>query len=207
VRPPPAGGDLGAQRALAAGLDGTVRRLAEDREVGGEPVAVVALDASEAVARGLDLLAVVEDEGEVVARVRQGGSEVGEHGVARLHVRGAAAVQPRTVAPAGHVVGDRHGVDVPGQQHAPLPAHVGARQHGIAGSQHLQVRGLRPQGVLQRGGERPLVTGHAGHVDERGTEVDGIGKEIKRRHGGNATGPAPPARRIGTRWLAVSVAV
>ena len=54
--------DLDPQRALAAGLDRAVGRLAEEGEVGVEPVAVLALDPAEPVAGGLHLLAVVEDE-------------------------------------------------------------------------------------------------------------------------------------------------
>ena len=66
MRAPAGGADLDAQRALAAGLDLAVGGLAEQREVRGQPVGQVALDPAEPVARGLDLLVVVEHERQVV---------------------------------------------------------------------------------------------------------------------------------------------
>ena len=71
VRAAAGGADLDPQRALAAGLDQAVGRLAEHGEVGGEPVGQLALDAAEPVARGLDLLAVVEHERQVVRGARR----------------------------------------------------------------------------------------------------------------------------------------
>ena len=66
------------------------RRRASSGSLAGEP--------AQAVAGGLDLLAVVEDPGQVDARVeRAGADQVGDpqqHRDAGLHVRGAAAVQP-----------------------------------------------------------------------------------------------------------------
>ena len=54
--------DLRPQRALAARLHRAAGRLAQEREVGVQPVAVLALDPAEPVAGGLHLLAVVEHD-------------------------------------------------------------------------------------------------------------------------------------------------
>jgi hypothetical protein len=117
---------------------------------------------------------------------------VGDHRVARLHVGGAAAVQHVSLAPARQVVRDRDGVDVPGQQHPTFAAELGPGEHGIAGAQQLQVRRLRPQGILQRVGEGGLVAGDAGDVDERGAQVDRIGGEVEADHTPTLPSHAPP---------------
>src|SRR5690606_19095550 len=53
--------DVGADRALAAALDGPAGGLNQHSKVGGEPDGVLFRDALEAVQLGRDLLAVVED--------------------------------------------------------------------------------------------------------------------------------------------------
>src|SRR5690606_27135787 len=68
--------DVGAERALAAALDHPVGRLHEHGEVGRQPVGVLARHPGEAVARGLDLLAVVEDVRDVAHRVGHRGGEL-----------------------------------------------------------------------------------------------------------------------------------
>ena len=54
-----------AQRAVAAAFDVGGGGLAQEGEVAGEPLRVVALDASQAVEVGGDFLVVVEDPGDV----------------------------------------------------------------------------------------------------------------------------------------------
>ena len=98
VRPPAPGGDLRAQRALAAGLDLAGGRLEQDREV-ARPASPGGSRATRPrpFLRRLDLLVVVEDQGQ---RASAGAGQRGQpqqHRHAGLHVRGAAAVEPVAV--------------------------------------------------------------------------------------------------------------
>ena len=196
MRPPTAGGDLRTQRALAARLDRAVGRLAEDREVGGEPVRVLALDAAEPVALGLDLLAVVEHERQVVARLGEGRGQVGDDGVAGLHVRRAAPVEQ--VSPSRRL-GRLSAIGTvsmwPASSTRRSRPRSRASQHGVARAQHLQRRGLRPQRRLQGIGQRRLLPRDAGHVDEGGAEVDGVRGEVEfGGHPADATCRRPGSR-------------
>ena len=87
------GADDDAQRALAAGLDESAGRFAEDRDVGVQPVGQFAFDAAQTVCGGLDFLAVVHHQRDVVRWLGDRRGQMQEHRVARLHVRRAAAVQ------------------------------------------------------------------------------------------------------------------
>ena len=140
VRPGARGPDDDADGALAARLDVAAGRLAEDGDVGAQPVGQFALDAAEPVGAGLDLLAVVHHQRDVVRGFGDGGGQVQEHRVARLHVGGAAAVQFAADEPARQVVGGGHGVGVAGQQHPRRPAEVGAGQHRVAVADDLEAR-------------------------------------------------------------------
>ena len=87
--------DVDPQRALAAGLDDGVGRLHQDREVGGEQLGVGSREQVQPVELGLDLLGLVEDEGDVAVRLGHRGREPQDDRVAALHVAGAEAVQER----------------------------------------------------------------------------------------------------------------
>ncbi len=63
-------------RALTPGLDETGRRLTENCDVRREPLRDLAFDPSQAVVRCGDLFAVVEDEGQIVGQVLDGGRKV-----------------------------------------------------------------------------------------------------------------------------------
>ena len=102
-----------------------------------------------------------------------------EDGVARLHVGRAAAVEEIAVAPARQVVGDRHRVEVTGEQHPPLPAETGAGQHGVAGAQHLQMGGLLGERCLDEVGQPGLLAGHARHVHQRRAQRDRITRQLQ----------------------------
>ena len=87
------GADHHAQRALAAGLDVAGGGLAQDGDVGGQPVRQLALDAAQTVCGRIDFLAVVEHQRQVVHRFGHRGGQMQEDGVTGFHVGGAAAVQ------------------------------------------------------------------------------------------------------------------
>ena len=167
------------KRALTARLDEPAGRLAEDRDVGMQPVGQLALDAAQTVCGGLDLLAVVHDQRDVVGRIVDGGGQVQEHRVARLHIRGTAAVQLAVDAAARHVVGDRDGVEVPGQDHPRRQAAVGARQHGVAGADDFEARGLLAQRGLDLVGDALLVARLAGNVHQRRGQRDRVAAQIQ----------------------------
>jgi hypothetical protein len=171
-----------AQRALAAGLDLAVSGLEQDREVAVQPAAPLAGHPAEAVADRLDLFVVVQDEGQVVRgigpRHAEPGGQPKDHRVAGLHVAGAAAVQPVAVEPAGHVVGDRHGVQVPGEHHPGGPAQVRPGQDGVADPLDLQTA-QRAQDGLHGIGQRALRARDRRRVDQGAGEREDVGGEVE----------------------------
>ena len=166
------------QRALAAGLDDPVRGLHQDREVGLEQVGVALRKELQAVALGLDLLALVEQVGHVPVghRHRRGEPQRDRH--AALHVAAAEAVQRLLVAPGGEVAVERHGVDVAGD-HDPLGVPVvGAGDDRVPEALHLEVVHLT-QGCLDGVGDLLLVAAHRLDVDEVLGELHGVDAQIK----------------------------
>jgi hypothetical protein len=118
----------------------------------------------QAAALGLDLLALIEDEGDVAVRVLQQ-AELQLDGHAALHVGGAAAVEQVALDPARQVAGHGHGVDVPGDHH-PLGAAEGCPGHDVlADALHGQVR-QRGERLLDGVGDRFLTTAHRLDVHE-----------------------------------------
>jgi hypothetical protein len=188
VRAPALRRQDGAQRALTAGLDLPVRRLEQEREVAVEPAPPLPRHPAETVLGVLDLLVVVEDEGEVVRRGRPGHAEPGRdpehHRVAGLHVAGATSVQPLQPVDlaqlGGHVVGDRHGVQVPGEDDPGGTVQVGAGQDGVSDPLHLEPAETA-QGRLDRVGQRLLRPRHRGRVDECPGELQDVGGQVDGR--------------------------
>ena len=76
MRPSAACGDDDAQRALTACLDHSARRLTEDGHVGVQPIGQLTFDAAQTVCGGLDLLAVVHDQRDVVGWIVDGRGQV-----------------------------------------------------------------------------------------------------------------------------------
>ena len=83
-----------SHRALATGFDNRVRRFHQDCEVGMQQFRTAVRDALESVELGFDLLAFVEDVGDVARRCSDCGGEFEFDGCAALHVAGAEPVQP-----------------------------------------------------------------------------------------------------------------
>jgi hypothetical protein len=179
-------GEDGAHRALAAGLELAVRGLEEDGEVAVEPAAPLAGHPAEAVERRVDLLVVVEDEREVVRglgpRDAEPAGQAQHHRVTGLHVGRAAAVEQAVLGVRGHVVGDRHGVEVAGEHDAGVPAEVGAGEHRVAQPLHLQ-SAEAAQGGLDGVGQCLLVPGDRGGVDEGAGQLEDVGREVEVRCG------------------------
>ena len=148
VGPNTRGGDVDAHRAVAAAFDRGVRRFAEDREVTGQPVRVVAGDPAESVERGVDLLVVVEDPADVPTGLAQGRGRDELHGHSGLHIAGSAPPDHLVggVVLSGHpgahgrqVLLDGNGVEMTGD-HDPLgSAEVGPGDDRIAVAQDLEV--------------------------------------------------------------------
>ena len=174
------GRDDDAQRALAAGFDVAAGRFAEDRDVGVQPVGQLAFDAAQTVCGGFDFLAVVEHQRQVAGGFGERGGQVKEHRVAGLHVDRAAAVQLVAVGGGRHVVGDRHGVEVAGEQHPRRAAEVRAGQHGIAVPDDLESAGLLAQRGLDLVGDAGLVPRLARDVDQRGGQRDRVASQVQR---------------------------
>ena len=132
--------------------------------------------------------------GEVVGQPapRPASRQLQQHRDAGLHVRGAAAVQHVAVHAGRHVVGDRHGVQVPGQQHPARPAERGPGEHRVAVAVHLRPAD-GPQRRLDRVGERALVAGDRLDVDQRGGQRRAVRGQVE-RHRATVTTPADLGR-------------
>jgi hypothetical protein len=127
----------------------------------------------------LYFLAVVEHKRDVRGGFFDGGGQVQEYRVTRFHVRGAAAVQHVTVAPAGKVTRDGHRVEVAGQQHPRLFVAVSAGQHRIAVARDLESIGLLAQRRLDLVGNQALVARFAGNVYESRGQRDRVATQIQ----------------------------
>ncbi len=108
---------------------------------------------------------------------------------AALHVRGAAAVQDSLARHAGGPVGrdgaqrplrdgQRHRVQVPGQDDPLRPAQVCAGDDGVAVADQLQLRD-GAQGRLHGVGQLRLVPGHAVDVDDGGGQQGNVLAEVQ----------------------------
>lgn len=173
-------GDVGAQHTLAAGLDARVGRLHQDREAGVEQqLGAFGGDAVQPVAVALDLLALVEDVGEVAGRCGERRRQPQGDRDTALHVAGAESVQPLAVEPGGQVVRDGHGVQVPGEDHPLGAAERRAGDDGVADPLHAQV-GQGAQGGFDGVREGALLAALGGEVDEGAGQRDGVGGEVER---------------------------
>ena len=181
--------DLQAQRALAPGLQLTVGGLPEDGDVAGQELGAIPGEVRQAVVDGGDLLAGVEDEGEVHRRVGDRLGQRDHDGQTALHVGGPEPPEHVALDASASVVVGGHRVGVPGQHHPARSAQVGAGDQVGAHPLHREVgQGAEP--ALEVVGERRLVVALGGDVDQRGGE----GQEIDVGHPRRLRGWAPPHR-------------
>ncbi|GAB5902766.1 hypothetical protein OKHIF_08670 [Mycobacteroides chelonae] len=89
-------------------------------------------------------------------------------------------MQGLSLAPAGHVVGGGHRVEVPGQHHPGAVAIAGAGQHRIAVANDLESGGLFAQGNLDGIGDLGLVPRLAGDVYQGSRQGYRVTSEFKR---------------------------
>ena len=169
VRGDAVGVQLDADGTLAAALDARGGGFHEDGEVCFDEVGSVPGEPPEPVARGVDLLVVVEDPGDVAVGGFQLDGERQHDRDPALHV--ARAASPDDVAlrgldqPRRQVVEHGDGVEVPGDDDALGPPQVGARDDAVAVAVERQVRrGLEPR--LDEVRERALVPGDGLDVDD-----------------------------------------
>ena len=192
------GAYVDAHGALAAGLDRGVARLHQDREVGLHEVGVAHGELAQAVVDRVDLLGLVEDEGEVAVGLCDVCGELEHHRVAALHVAAAEAVEDAVLEPRRQVVVERDRVEVAGDHHALAASEVGARNHGVAAAGDRQVRQREERG-LDRVGDLLLVVGHGLDVDELLGEGDDVGGQVEIHARHLVSVPVPrggrPARR------------
>lgn len=98
------------------------------------------------------------------------------HGHPGLHVHGAAAVEHVPLPGRGHGAagaghgGQGHRVQVAGEDHAGVPAEVGAGHHGVPEAPHLEPTQGAQRG-LHRVGERTLVPRDGRDVQQDGGEL------------------------------------
>ena len=174
--------DVGAHRALAAGLDAGVGRLHEDREVAGEQLGTLAGEPAEPVELRSDLLALVEHVGDVADGLgdRRGHHERDRH--AALHVARAQTVEDVALEPRRQVAVGGHGVKVPGDDDSLGTTERRTSDDRVAIAYDLEVR-QRAQRRLDRVGDDLLVEALGGDVDERGGEADDVGGQVECGHG------------------------
>ena len=173
-------------------------RLTQQRQVAGEPLGVVALDAPQAVQLGGNLLVVVEDPGDVgTQRVLVAGTEdsanlTRERERRRApteHVDRPATPQDRgpvaLLEATGNVVGDGDGVKVPGENHTLVEAETGPCTHGVTVTQDLQGRDRSEpgtaQGRLNGVSQGPFISRHRGNVDHLARELDRV-RQVRQLH-------------------------
>ena len=77
-----------------------------------------------------------------------------------------------------HIVGDRHGVQVSGQDDPAAPAEVGTGDHDVARALYVQ-RGATTKGNLDLVGQGLLVPGHRRHVNQRRRDLHAVSAEIE----------------------------
>ena len=180
----PERGHFGPHGALAAALDLASARLHQDREIPAEQLGAAPAEPAQAVAGRLDLLAVVEDVGNVAYRLGHAGRQPQLYRDAGLHVGGPAAVEPllprrRVALTAGReVAGHGHGVDVPGQDDPLRAAQVRAGHDGVSVPQHTEV-GQRAQRGFDHVGEVAFLAAHRGDVDDARGERGRVGGQIQ----------------------------
>ena len=178
VRPLAGGAYVDAHRALAARLDGGVARLHQDREVGLEQLGVALGELAQPVVDRVDLLGLVEHEGEVAVGLGDVGGELEHDRVAALHVAAAEAVEDAVLEARGQVVVERDRVEVAGDDDALGAAEVGARDERVAATGEGQVR-QREQGLLDRVGDLLLLVADGEDVDELLGEGDDVGGQVE----------------------------
>ena len=174
-------------------------RFTQQRQVAGEPLRVVALDASQAVEVGGDLLVIVEDPGDVGA---QRGLVAGTEDSANLarererrratskHVDRSTTPQDRgpvaLLEATGDIVSDGDGVEVPGENHALPEAQVRPRAHGVTVTQDLQGRDRSESGIAQGRldgvSQGTFLSRHRGNVDHLARELDRV-HQVRQLHG------------------------
>ena len=133
--------DVDPQRALAAGLDDRRRRAPSgSRSRPASRSGWLCGEQLQAVALGLDLLALVEQVGDVAVGHRHRRGELQRDRDAALHVAGARGrAARRSSRRGGQVVVERHGVEVAGDHHPLGAALVGAGDDGVPEALHLEV--------------------------------------------------------------------
>ena len=193
-------GHVDAHRTLAAGLDDGVRGFHQDREVGRQQVRAALREDPEAVVLLLDLLGLVEQEGDVAVGRRHGRGDLEHHRDPALHVAGAQTMKPSVQQVAfelcRQVRVDRHGVEVAGDDHPLRQPQGGPRDDGVAVTRHGQVC-QRPQRRLYRVGDLLLVAADRLDVHQLLEERDGVAGQVQ-IHAGHL-GRGPELRRAGAR--------
>jgi hypothetical protein len=196
VRPLPGRGDLGPQRPLAAAFDLRRARLHQDREVAGQEFRAAPAQPQQPVTVSGDFLAVVEHVRDVAGRGGEPGGQLELDRHSGFHVGRAAAVEPGSLRVRGQVIRERHGVEVPGQDHPFRPPEHRAGHDRVSVPVHGQVR-ARAQHAFDRVRERPFLAADRRDVHQLGRQRRAIGMKIELE-----IHPASLGHRPGLRWLA-----
>ena len=197
----PRDGDVHAQGALAAGLDDGVARLHQDREVALDEVGALLGDDSETVEDVVDLLGLVEDEGDVAVGFGDLLGQPEGDSDATLHVAGAEAVQQGAVVAHREVAVEGDGVDVTRDHHALFASEVGAGDQRVADAGHLEMVDAG-ESLFDDVGQLLLVAAHGLDVHHGFGQSDHVGGEVERHAGHLVTaavrrgrGPRHPVMR------------
>lgn len=166
------------QRALTTSFDIAAGGLTQNGDITAKPVGQLALDTAQTVGSRLDLFTVIEDQRDVMCGIIDGGGQVQEYRIAGFHIRSAATPDVVGIPARRHVISDRHGIEVAGQDHPGRPPEVSSRQDRVAVADHL-VSGLFPQCAFNLIGDAALIARHTRDVDERGGQFDRVGTQVQ----------------------------
>ena len=146
-----------SHRAVAAALDAAIGRLADDREIAGDPIRMRLDHLAQAVLLGRDFLMVVKHVRQIVFRIRQRGRQIQHDRVGTLHIGGATTPDHTLMLMTGRhvlanqriarlkpfrreIVDHRHRVEMAGKNHAALAAEIGGCHQCVAVPAHRQMR-------------------------------------------------------------------
>jgi hypothetical protein len=186
VRPFTGHMDVDPHCALTSSLDDGVRRLEQHREVGRQPVRVLAGQPQEPVPLGLDLFTVVEHVGDIAGGRCHRRGKAQHDGDPALHVGGAEAVQDAALPPGRQVVSGRDGVEVPGENDSLASPPRRARHDRVASAVDREV----PKGAechLDRVGDLLLVTALGVDVHKSRSQRGCVLADVESRHLGTVT--------------------
>ncbi|CRH73682.1 Uncharacterised protein [Chlamydia trachomatis] len=132
-------------RSIATTLNLSIRGFAEDRELTINPIGMIAIDAPQPIQGSRNFLVIVENPCHVMFRFIQLQRNIQGSGHTAEHVNRTPASYPLDpicfFANVWHIPGNRHRVNVSGDNHSLRTPQVRPRHNRISITQDFQMRG------------------------------------------------------------------